>query len=333
MVELEEDMKKNIVLSMIICMFLSGCGAGLSVPGLNTDLRSPDGIINCSTTYFDNYSSKIDDNICKVKGIIHQMASDRNGVLTDITALDDCGSITVTGSMDCIKGTIRLVYTMPDGTETLIADSFAGKIDMRIDIPEGEGTVNFVSEGKNAVCNFDLVMEAEGLVTFGATLEDVESTEELEDVESIENPENIESIETIEAEIKLDRNSLTKNLESMAEELEEIEKEDLTGFGIDEIEDNWPESIRYRGDGVYAAPLTVTIEIDKPVTLSLSCITVDGDLRLKVVDYQDETVYFDETNPEGTYTVAIQHAGIYQMLFYAKYHVGSVVVTPEEELH
>lgn len=293
-------MKKIIGLSMIVCMFLSGCKAGLSVPGISMDLRSTDGIFNCSNTYFDHYTSKKEDHVYRVKGIIHQMASDRNGVLTEITAQDNYGNITITGSLNCTKGTIRLVYTMPDGTETLIADGLAGKIDTQIDVMEGEGTVNFVSDGKDAVCKFDLTIEAEDSVSFGSKENAVESTEELEDLDRIENTETVEA-------------------------------EDLKGLGIDEIQDNWPEKICYDGDGVYANPLSVKVEIDGPMSLSLSCVTIEGDLRLKITDCYGKTVYFSETNPNGTYTVDLQDKGIYQILFYAKYHVGSVVVTPVEE--
>ena len=102
---------------------------------------------------------------------------------------------------------------------------------------------------------------------------------------------------------------------------------------MDEIEDNWPESIRYSGDGVYADPMSVSFEVEKPMTLSVSCITTGGKLRLKIVDNDnfEETVYFDENDPVGTYTVTIDKEGTYKVLIYAKYHKGSVEITPMAE--
>lgn len=105
-------------------------------------------------------------------------------------------------------------------------------------------------------------------------------------------------------------------LESMQDSSRSID-EDLEDFRIDEIEDSWPENIRYSGDGVYADPLIVSFEIDEPVTLSVACVTTSGKLRLKIVDDDNfgNTVYFDETDPNGTYTVDIDKNGTYRKPF------------------
>ncbi len=131
--------------------------------------------------------------------------------------------------------------------------------------------------------------------------------------------------------------SLTESGSSMQlskeifEEKSESSGENLDEIGIDEIEDNWPESIRYSAEGVYANPLITTIEIKQPLKLSISCMTARGNLRLKIVDKDSKEVYFDKENPEGDYTVEIDDGGIYQILFYAEYHVGSVEITPLQE--
>lgn len=131
---------------------------------------------------------------------------------------------------------------------------------------------------------------------------------------SVQNMESGESIEDME---------MKEELESLGEDLDEL--------GIDEIENNWPEYVRYSADGVYADPMITTIEIKQPVKLSLSCVTEEGNLRLKIIDNDSKEVYFDKENPDGDYTVEIDDGGTYQILFYAKYHVGSVIITPAEE--
>lgn len=124
-----------------------------------------------------------------------------------------------------------------------------------------------------------------------------------------------------------DRYSTQKD-ETSSEGIESIED-----IGLDEIEDNWPECIRYNGNGVYADPMSVSFEIDEPRTLSISCMTTSGKLRLKIVDNSNsgETVYFDENDPKGTYMVDIDKKGTYKVLIYAKYHKGSVEITPIKE--
>lgn len=79
-------MKKSIVLSIIICMFLSGCGIRVYEADESTDAELSVGIFDVETSYFDRYSMDRDEDSCKVKGTLHQAADDDNAVLTYITA-------------------------------------------------------------------------------------------------------------------------------------------------------------------------------------------------------------------------------------------------------
>ena len=240
-------MKKITVLLIITCMLLSGCGVRMSMADKDVNIVSSAGLFNQHSSYFDRYSAEKDETTCKVKGILHQAANDRNGIITYVTAQDGIGALTVTGNMNCTKGSLQLVYMSQDGTETLIYDGTERKIDAQIDVTEGEGSICFIGNGESSVCEFDIKMEAGSGVTFDSIMEEVESIED---------------------------------------------------FGLDEIEDNWPESIRYSSDGVYADPMSVN---------------------------------FDENDPKGTYTVDIDKKGTYQVLIYAKYHKGSVEITPMAE--
>lgn len=288
-------MKKSIVLSIIICVILSGCGIRMSRADESTDEEWSVGIFNESTSFFDRYSMDRDEDSCKVKGTLHQATDDDYGVLTFITAVDGGSSVSVTGSMKCTKGTLRLVYTAPDGTETLIANGTDRKIDAQVDIAEGEGSIGFANDGEGAVCDFGIKMKTDG----GATFDSIMERDEIEEEESIEP--------------------------------------DLGDGGLGEVvENNWPESIRYHSNGCSANPMSTGFEVDAPLTLSVSCATRDGKLRLKIVRHSvlgeiGETVYFDETDPDGEYTVELDKEGQYRLLFYAKEHVGSAVIMPVEE--
>lgn len=262
-----------------------------------------------------------------MKGTLHQAADDRNAIITYVTAQDGIGSMTVTGSMNCTKGSVRLVYMAPDGTETLISDGSVRKIDAQIDVAEGEGTIGFASDGKSSVCEFNIKAEAEGSVTFANIMEEEESSEGIEYLDKPEKPEKLWEEELEGMQIGLE--GTRDDFESLEERLEDVEYS-----GFDEIiEDNWPESIHYNGDGVYADPMSVNFEVDEPMALSVSCLTTGGKLRLKIVDNSNfgEIVYFDKTNPKGTYTVNIDKKGTYKVLIYAKYHKGSVEITPVKE--
>lgn len=303
-------MKKTAVFTAAACILLSGCGVGIAIPGSDSAVKLSTDIFHGQSTFFDRYTSEKDEKICRVQGTIHQAADDQNGGLAYVTAEAGSGSLTVTGSMVCRDGSIRLIYVAPDGTETLIAEGTDRKLDVQVDAPEGEGEISFASDGRSAVCTFDIKLEAGENVSFSGSMEEGESTETLEQMENTEIPEELEA----------------------PEDLENIEiPEDI---GMEEIiEDNWPESIRYHADSVYANPMSVTFQIDEPMTLSLVCKTRDGRLRLKLAGSEgsDSRVLFDEKDPDGAYKVKIDRPGEYQALFYAEYHVGSVEIVPVEE--
>lgn len=296
-------MKKEIIITMAACMMLSGCSVTVTKPA--------SGIVNVHTSYFDRYSMERDGASCKVKGTLYQAAGDDNTVITSISVPEGGGSVHIEGSMECVRGSLQLIYIAPDGTQTLIAEDTEKKFDVQLDVAEGEGSIVFTGNEENAVCGFLLKMKAEQGVAFGSIMEE-DSLDDLEGIEELEAPEEPESLEKIET----------------LEELEPAEDIELK-----EIENHWSESgsIRYQGDGVYADPMSTIFEVDEPVTLSVSCVTKEGKLRLKIVNKGilgdvGEIVYFDETNPDGEYTVALDKAGTYRVVFEARAHVGSVEI-------
>ncbi len=309
---MEEEMKKIIVLPLITCMFLSGCGFGISMSGEDADMESAAGIFDVHTSYYERYSIDQDEDVCEVKGTLRQAADDYNSVITYLTAEEGGGGVSVTGFIECRRGNLQLVYTAPDGTETLIAEDTDKKIDMQVDVTEGEGSIHFAGNGESAICDFRIKMKADASVRFTGIMEPEAAGME-------EDPESQECIE--------DLDSAEMGVEDTLADIEDI--------GVDEIENNWPESIRYHSNGCSANPMSTGFEIDGPVTLSVSCATRSGKLRLKIVRHSilgevGETVYFDERNPDGEYTVDLDKKGRYNLLFYAGEHVGSVEIIPEE---
>lgn len=349
-------MRKTTILAVVtaaVCILISGCGAGITISGDGFAVEASQGFFNEHSTYFERYSSEREENTCRVRGTIHQAADDQNGELILVTAEGGNGSMAVTGSMKCEKGGIRLIYIAPDGTETLIAEGTTRKMDVQVDVAEGEGEITFASGGESSVCTFDIKVEAGENVNFSGSMEEEESIENIEDTEKLKNTKNIEMPEVMEVPEAMEMPEVTEAPEAaesperrkakpdFTQENDELEKPEkplneidgLESIGIEEIEDNWPENIRYHADGLYADPMTVTFQIDDPVTVSLACRTRDGMLRLKLIgpENSERKVCFDETDPDGTYTVKLDRPGEYQALFYAERHVGSVEIVPVEE--
>ena len=226
-------------------------------------------------------------------------------------------------------------------------------MDVQVDVAEGEGEIAFASDGESSVCTFDIKVEAGENVNFSGSMEEGESIENIEDTEKLKNTKSIETPEVMETPEAMEAPEVTEAPEAaesperrkarpdFTQENDELEKPEkplkeidgLDSIGIEEVEDNWPESIRYHADGLYADPMTVTFQINAPVTVSLACRTRDGKLRLKLIgsDNSEKKVCFDETDPDGTYTVKLDRPGEYTALFYAEHHVGSVEIVLVEE--
>lgn len=135
-------MKKFYFLIMGFAVLLVGCA-----------LKPKDEIFeifNVSSTYFSNISKEEIENAFEVQGTV-QLKNDKNGILTWMDVKEDT-TISVTGTMERESGEIQLVYTAPDGAETVITENEDGMIDTVIKVSSGEGMFNFI--GETAVCDF-----------------------------------------------------------------------------------------------------------------------------------------------------------------------------------
>lgn len=295
-------MKKYTVMLTVLCMILSGCASGITAHSLTSG-----SLIDNHTSYFDHYHSLRNNDKYDVEGTVYQGQDGDNAVIAEITAKDEA-AILITGTAKRVRGDLQLVYTADDGTQTLIADADDKSIDAEIIIPEGNGRIHFKGNGKKAVYDFDLHIEADD----NSQIKDP-FTEEPEAPKKTEIPENLE---TIPEEIE----------EPEKEELPEAEDSDSNAFP--HIHNNWPEDITFEHHGIYADKLTATLEIDEPVTLSVSCVTDDGKMDMKIVGPDQET-YFDRSDIQtGEDTVDVDMAGTYQIVLHLEYHEGSIVIKP-----
>lgn len=276
-------MKKGIILLLAVCLFCCGCS-----PRLIAELSDHSG-------FFYRFSAGSRDGLYLVKGTACQSKEDENLILLRLAAEED-STVTVTGKSRPVKGDIRLVYTAPDGTETVIADKDDRDIDEIVSVQKGEGAIGFIPCGSadrqstEAVVDFDFqIKAAEGVKLTG------------------HEPEGLEELELTEK---------TRRKEAFPE-----------------IKDKWPESIVFDLKGIYAQPLIADIEVEEPVAVSVVYASTGGEMRLKIENENGE-VYFDKDNVRavdaGDYTVDLDEAGTYRILLYAKYLEGEIEIRPSE---
>lgn len=145
-------MKKTFIMLLILAVLGTGCSQGGR------------GLIDVSTSYFNNYTAETSGGCRVVRGELYQAAGDDNGRIFNQVEAERDTLITVTGTMRCQKGNVKLVYTAPDGTQTVLAESGEEAVKTDAALKEGTGTIGFAGDGKEAVCTFELMFEqAEGV--------------------------------------------------------------------------------------------------------------------------------------------------------------------------
>ena len=96
------------------------------------------------------------------------------------------------------------------------------------------------------------------------------------------------------------------------------------------IVDKWPDSLSCVSNGMTAEPYSVSIAIDEPMELSVSCIREEGKIDMQITD-ADGNIYFDEKKMQmDDYTVTIDKTGDYTVAFYAKAWYGKITIKPSE---
>lgn len=289
-------MKKVIILLLAVCMLCSGCSSELLA------------VLSNESGFFYRLSERGEDDLYLTEGTVCQIREDENLELVRLAAEKD-STVTVTGKQKSVKGDIRLVYTAPDGTETLIADGDDTDIDTVIEVRKGIGKIGFIpvrssgSPERKSVYDFDFRLKAGEGVTFKG-----------HGSKEVESPEPLEAPESEEIREKLDT-------------LEEPEWEDA----FPEVEDRWPESIVFKTDGLYAKPLIVDFDMEQSGKISVAYAARSGKLRLKIVNDAGE-VYFEKADiragDEEENIVDIDE-GTYWVYLYAEYYGGEIVIKPE----
>lgn len=299
-------MKRGIALLLAACLLCSGCSTEL-LAGLSG-----------RSSYFYRFAAKGEDGLYKVKGSAYQAEEDKNLILVRLTAQED-STVAIKGKQKAVKGNVQLVYTAFDGTETLIAEAKDREIDTIVSVQKGEGTIGFIPCGSangqkaEAVVDFDFQIKAGEKVNL--------SGNEQQEIKPVERPEE------------------PKKPEEIRKATEEREAEEFPGkpgledIGFPGIEDNWPENLLIRVDGLYARPLMMDFDVEEPAKISICYTAEKGKLRIKIVNESGE-LYFEEPDiqagDEKETSLEIDGAGTYWIYLYAEYFGGEVVISPQK---
>lgn len=137
----------------------------------------------------------------------------------------------------------------------------------------------------------------------------------------------IETVANAENGMGIEMTEVSEEPADIAKDIELVENIGTIDFPI---VDNWPESIAFISGGTTAQPLSVSISIEEPMVLSVSCTKDEGKIGMRITSAAGK-VYFDEKKMQtGDYTVMIDKAGEYTLAFYAREYYGKLTVKPDE---
>ena len=146
--------KKIYILSVLLCLSLCGCGV-IFVSDSEYEKLS----LEETSSYFNNYQSGLEGQVCTASGQVYQSANKENAVIAWLNATED-STLYITGYIRPLRGNVQLVYTAQDGTATLLSEKDGTLTTEEIAVTAGTGTIHFTGNGEKGVCGFRLEIRA-----------------------------------------------------------------------------------------------------------------------------------------------------------------------------
>lgn len=269
-------------------LMLSGCAA--APMGEHSELSFQ--FFGSHSSYYSDFTAETEDGGYMIQGTANLGSDTGNGIVR--MSAEEEQTATVEGALNGKKGSLRLVYTAADGTETVIAeceDASYEAFDTSLKVTEEESVLKLSGNGDYEVCDFEIFIVGDGI-----------------------------------------RYNLGKGGNGLTElpELPELsELPELPDMPDDPIVNNWPESIECVADGLNAEPYRFELVIDAPVTLSLSCVTAEGRLRIQIKD-SDEKILFDEKNIDmEDFEIPIDTPDTCTVSVWAEQYYGKFEIKPD----
>lgn len=144
----------------------SGINAASGSASATEELDSVPNLRLEDQTYYSDFISNQKENFFSVSGTIHQNRNIKGLIKAEVLKETD---LTVSGSLTCAEGTLKLLCRRPDGTEITIAEGIpeeetSGKAsgaeeddkEFSVTIKAAPGTNFFYFSGTDAVCDFNL---------------------------------------------------------------------------------------------------------------------------------------------------------------------------------
>lgn len=316
--------RRTVMAAAAVCslLMLSGCAA--APMGEHSELSFQ--FFGSHSSYYSDFTAETEDGGYRIQGTANLGSDTENGIVR--MSAEEEQTATVEGALDGKKGSLRLVYTAADGTETVIAeceDASYEAFDTSLKVTEEESVLKLSGNGDYEVCDFEIFIVGDGIRYNLGKGGNGDASEAMESLETPEVPDVSGSF--YEPEIPNEPDAPDVSELSELPELPELSK--LPDMPDGPIVDNWPESIECVADGMNAEPYRLELSIDAPTTLFLSCVTAEGRLRIQIKD-SDGKILFDEKNIDmEDFEIPIDTPDTCTVSVWAEQYYGKFEIKPD----
>ena len=153
---------REIVMAAALCSMIMLSGCAMAQVGAHSE--SSVKIFGSQSSYYNNFTAGTEDGGYMVQGTAN-LGSDTESSIVRMSAEEEQTAM-VEGALDGKKGSLRLVYTAADGTETVIAeceDASYEAFDVSLTVTEEESVLKLSGNGDHEVCDFEIFIAGDGI--------------------------------------------------------------------------------------------------------------------------------------------------------------------------
>lgn len=312
-------------------LMLSGCAAAPTGEHSELSLK----IFGSHSSYYSNFTAGTEDGGYRIQGTANLGSSLESSVVR--MSAEEEQTATVEGALDGKKGSLSLVYTAADGTETVIAeceDASYEAFDVNLMVTEEESVLRLSGSGDYEVCDFEIFIVGDGIHFNLGGKGGKENAPEVPDTpdasETAGVPDVPEAPEVPDAP-DIPEAPDAPDVPEAADIAEMFDESELPGLSeLDSpIVDNWPESISCVADGLTAKPFHFELPIDAPTTLSLACVTEEGRLRIQIKDSEGKTIFDEKKIDTEDFKIPVDISDTYTVSVWAEQYYGKFEIRPD----
>lgn len=330
---------RKIVMAAAVCsmLMLSGCAAAPTGEHSELSLK----IFGSHSSYCSNFTAETEDGGYRIQGTANLGSSLESSVVR--MSAEEEQTATVEGALDGKKGSLSLVYTAADGTETVIAeceDASYEAFDVNLMVTEEESVLRLSGSGDYEVCDFEIFIVGDGIhFNLGGKggkenapeAPDTPDASEIAGVPDVPEAPEVPDAPDIPEVPDVPEAPDAPDVPETADIAEMFDESELPGLSeLDSpIVDNWPESISCVADGLTAKPFHFELPIDVPTTLSLACVTEEGRLRIQIRDSEGKTIFDEKKIDTEDFKIPVDISDTYTVSVWAEQYYGKFEIRPD----